>query len=177
MTTEEQAVLLAELTKMAAKFEAAFEILFERIAALEADLAAANADAVEWRTEAGTLAEHLHAAKDQLTAKDAEIAALKEKLANTDAHAEHCRKETLKALEEQSRVANRASQWEAIWRAALRETREALSATSKAMRRSIDDGCTDHLDCCDDGGEFWYVSAEKAEAILARHAGLAKEGE
>jgi len=25
-----------------------------------------------------------------------------------------------------------------------------------AMKRSVDVGCTDHLDCAPDGGQFWY---------------------
>lgn len=60
-------------------------------------------------------------------------------------------------------------------RAALRETREALVATQMAMLHSVDAGCTDYLDACDDAGQFWYGSLERAQSVLAKHAALAGE--
>lgn len=44
--------------------------------------------------------------------------------------------------------------------------RRALRACVDAMRRSQDEGCTDHLDCADDAGAFWYGAIEQAEGLL-----------
>lgn len=35
-----------------------------------------------------------------------------------------------------------------------------------AMKRSSDEGSTDHLDCTKDEGAFWYEAIEKAEKFL-----------
>lgn len=35
-----------------------------------------------------------------------------------------------------------------------------------AMKDSIDYGCTDHLDCCEDAGAFWYDAIDEAQALL-----------
>ena len=35
-----------------------------------------------------------------------------------------------------------------------------------AMKKSVKVGCTDHLDCCDDAGEFWYNAISDAEDLL-----------
>lgn len=40
--------------------------------------------------------------------------------------------------------------------------RELLEAMKEAERV----GCVDHLDCCDDGGAFWYDAVERAEEAL-----------
>jgi len=37
-----------------------------------------------------------------------------------------------------------------------------------AMKEAHNVGCVDHLDCCDDGGEFWYGAIEDAKALLKR---------
>ena len=65
----------------------------------------------------------------------------------------------------------------ATLRTVLRETREALHAALVAMQRGLDEGCVDHLDCCEDGGAFWYVAVEGARAVLAKYAGLVEGGE
>lgn len=44
--------------------------------------------------------------------------------------------------------------------------RDALVACDCAMGRSVKVGATDHLDCCEDGGEFWYGARRKASSIL-----------
>lgn len=43
---------------------------------------------------------------------------------------------------------------------------KALRACVAAMKQSIEVGCTDHLDCCDDGGAFWHNAFEEAEELL-----------
>lgn len=35
-----------------------------------------------------------------------------------------------------------------------------------AMKASVQHGSTDHLDCHQDGGEFWHNAIELAEAVL-----------
>lgn len=45
--------------------------------------------------------------------------------------------------------------------------KQALQSCVAAMQKSRDEGCTDHLDCCDDGGQFWYDAIENAEKALA----------
>lgn len=35
-----------------------------------------------------------------------------------------------------------------------------------AMKYSVGSGCTDHLDCCEDGGRFWHKSIQEAEDLL-----------
>jgi len=46
------------------------------------------------------------------------------------------------------------------------ELRKALQACVDAMKKSVHDGSTDHLDCHDDGGQFWYEAVKNAEALL-----------
>jgi hypothetical protein len=48
----------------------------------------------------------------------------------------------------------------------IAELEKALKATVDAMKESIEVGCTDHLDCCTDGGAFWYDAIENAETLL-----------
>lgn len=45
----------------------------------------------------------------------------------------------------------------------------ALRDCVTAMKRSSEEGTTDHLDCCEDGGAFWHGAIEKAEALLNGH--------
>ena len=42
----------------------------------------------------------------------------------------------------------------------------ALNKLVNAMDASIHMGCTDHLDCANDGGAFWYDSVEEARKLL-----------
>ena len=35
-----------------------------------------------------------------------------------------------------------------------------------AMKKSVDQGSTDHLDCHEDGGEFWYGAIADAKELL-----------
>lgn len=44
--------------------------------------------------------------------------------------------------------------------------RRALRDCLDAMKKSQDEGCTDHLDCADDGGSFWYDAIAQAEGLL-----------
>lgn len=44
----------------------------------------------------------------------------------------------------------------------------ALNKLVNAMDASIHLGCTDHLDCTDDGGAFWYDSVEEARKLLGK---------
>jgi hypothetical protein len=44
--------------------------------------------------------------------------------------------------------------------------RQALRRCVTAMCKSQDVGCTDHLDCADDGGAFWYDALESADRAL-----------
>jgi hypothetical protein len=48
----------------------------------------------------------------------------------------------------------------------IEELEKALKACVDAMDKSLRDGSTDHLDCADDGGAFWYDAAEKARQML-----------
>lgn len=48
----------------------------------------------------------------------------------------------------------------------LRDAESALRDCITAMKRSSEEGTTDHFDCCEDGGAFWYGAIEKAEALL-----------
>lgn len=41
-----------------------------------------------------------------------------------------------------------------------------LSAVVSAMEKSVEVGCTDHLDCCEDGGAFWYDALDEAKSLL-----------
>lgn len=56
--------------------------------------------------------------------------------------------------------------------AELEAERDGLRALVKrlaaAMRYSEDVGCTDHLDACEDAGEFWYRAIDAAEAVEQR---------
>lgn len=55
------------------------------------------------------------------------------------------------------------------WQAASTRLAEALGVIEEmreAMLKSVDIGCTDHLDCCDDGGDFWYRSITTAERFM-----------
>ena len=45
----------------------------------------------------------------------------------------------------------------------IKELKRMLANCAYAMRKSVEYGCTDHLDCCDDGGAFWYSALEEAE--------------
>lgn len=44
--------------------------------------------------------------------------------------------------------------------------REIIAQLVDAMNRSAEEGCTDHLDCCDDAGEFWYTALHAGETYL-----------
>lgn len=46
----------------------------------------------------------------------------------------------------------------------------ALKACVAAMRKSRDVGCTDHLDCCDDGGQFWWDALETADKLISNRS-------
>lgn len=48
----------------------------------------------------------------------------------------------------------------------IAELEKALQATVDAMKESREVGCTEHLDCCADGGAFWYDAIENAEKLL-----------
>lgn len=43
---------------------------------------------------------------------------------------------------------------------------EAIAELVAAMKKSVREGSTDHLDCHDDGGEFWYNAIDNAEKLL-----------
>lgn len=44
----------------------------------------------------------------------------------------------------------------------------ALRVCVDAMKRSVDIGCTDHLDSCRDAGAFWHDAIAAGEAALSR---------
>ena len=44
--------------------------------------------------------------------------------------------------------------------------RGALVRCLAAMEKSQDEGCTDRLDACDDGGAFWSEAKDQAKAAL-----------
>jgi hypothetical protein len=44
--------------------------------------------------------------------------------------------------------------------------REALVQCTKAMRKSVEDGSTCHLDASDDAGDFWYEALLVADETL-----------
>jgi hypothetical protein len=37
-----------------------------------------------------------------------------------------------------------------------------------AMKEAMHVGCVDHLDCAEDGGDFWYNALDRASEILAK---------
>ena len=43
---------------------------------------------------------------------------------------------------------------------------KALRACVAAMKKSQSVGCTEHLDCCEDGGDFWHHAVEEALQLL-----------
>jgi len=43
---------------------------------------------------------------------------------------------------------------------------EVVSKLVAAMKKSVDEGSTDHLDCHDDGGAFWYDAIDEAKALI-----------
>lgn len=51
---------------------------------------------------------------------------------------------------------------------AIKELVKALNGTVYAMKRSLNEGCTDHLDASDDAGKYWYKAEEKAVKLLSR---------
>ena len=59
---------------------------------------------------------------------------------------------------------------------AMDNTLEALKACRDAMLRSVSEGCTDHLDWCDDGGTFWRDAIAKANAALDAADDAEEEG-
>lgn len=46
--------------------------------------------------------------------------------------------------------------------------KRALKDCIEAMKRAQDEGVVDHLDCCDDGGQFWYDALQNAESMMRR---------
>lgn len=50
----------------------------------------------------------------------------------------------------------------------LREQKleNAVRSLLAAIKEAQDAGCIDHLDCCDDGGDFWYNAIEAANESL-----------
>lgn len=44
--------------------------------------------------------------------------------------------------------------------------REIITILVNAMQEAKECGCVDHLDCADDGGEFWYAALTAGEAYL-----------
>lgn len=52
------------------------------------------------------------------------------------------------------------------------EVVEACDELLKAIDTAKAIGCIDHLDCADDGGEFWYAAINKAKAALAKAKGV-----
>ena len=50
--------------------------------------------------------------------------------------------------------------------ATKKKLRQALQGCINAMKKSKEVGCTDHLDCCDDAGAFWYDAIENAKTLL-----------
>lgn len=44
----------------------------------------------------------------------------------------------------------------------------ACEAAHRAMLRSIEEGTTDHLDCCNDHGAYWYRARDLLSAALAK---------
>jgi hypothetical protein len=57
------------------------------------------------------------------------------------------------------------------YRAENERLRKALTAAVSAMRKSVTCGATDHLDCCEDAGDFWYSALDKADQALAQQNG------
>ena len=49
---------------------------------------------------------------------------------------------------------------------ALARKDAALRMAVEAMERSVEEGCTDHLDCCDDYGEFWHKAIAACRKAL-----------
>jgi len=49
--------------------------------------------------------------------------------------------------------------------ATVEELKAALKECAAAMRKSVEEGCTDHLDCCDDAGQFWHDAVANAERL------------
>lgn len=43
---------------------------------------------------------------------------------------------------------------------------EAIADLVAAMKKSVREGSTDHLDCHNDGGAFWYDAIDNAEKLL-----------
>ena len=46
------------------------------------------------------------------------------------------------------------------------DAKQIIEALVAAMKKSVDEGSTDHLDCHEDGGEFWYTALENAKIFL-----------
>lgn len=48
------------------------------------------------------------------------------------------------------------------------QAERALKLCEAAMRRSVDEGSTDHLDCGEDGGKYWHEAIARAAAESAK---------
>jgi hypothetical protein len=48
------------------------------------------------------------------------------------------------------------------------ESDRIINRLIAAMKKSEADECTDHLDCTDDAGAFWYDAIKEAKAFLNR---------
>lgn len=48
------------------------------------------------------------------------------------------------------------------------DLKQIIKELLDAMHESEKCGCTDHLDCCDDGGAFWYDAIKRAKEALAQ---------
>ena len=46
------------------------------------------------------------------------------------------------------------------------ELMQAVTDLLAAMKKAVDIGCVDHLDCADDGGAFWYDAMEQEKEVL-----------
>lgn len=56
----------------------------------------------------------------------------------------------------------RTSNWQEI----AEKQREVIAELVAAMNKSVDMGCTDHLDACDDVGAFWHDALSRATEVL-----------
>lgn len=45
---------------------------------------------------------------------------------------------------------------------------QAIQELVGAMKASVQMGSTDHLDCAEDGGAFWYNAIARSEALLGK---------